>query len=185
MHNIHLCLVVYKRGRKVYWRHTPYPHFLQYTVEKLGKADSVTELDTELEDLSRQLENIRLSTEKILVQVQSLVVPNPGEPADTCTLCITQKLTHTYLLCLRPPHWGHGILTNGSSKARSTLPPRTFGYRTGQVWECIWSRDSIWWEDGSVVRRASVAHTHKQCYLCFSYLTFVAGMFIFLSVPCL
>ena len=60
-------------------------HFLQYTVEKLGKADSVTELDTELEDLSRQLENIRLSAEKILVQVQSLVVPNPSEPADTHT----------------------------------------------------------------------------------------------------
>lgn len=82
-------------------------HFLQYTVEKLGKADSVTEIDTELEDLSRQLENIRLSAEKILVQVQSLVVPNPSEPADIHTPMHNTKAhahTHTYLPRFRQPH---------------------------------------------------------------------------------
>jgi len=45
----------------------------------LGKADSVTEFDSEFESLSLQLENIKMATQKILAQVQSLVQPNPGE----------------------------------------------------------------------------------------------------------
>ena len=86
-------------------RDTPPHPFLQYTVEKLGKADSVTALDTELEELSRQLEHIRFSTERILAQVQSLVVPNPGKTADTRNLMqVTKAHVHSFLTYLRPPH---------------------------------------------------------------------------------
>lgn len=108
MHNIHLYLVVYKGGgggESSIPRDTPPYPFLQYTVEKLGKADSVTELDTELEELSQQLEHIRFSTERILAQVQSLVIPNPGRTADTHNLMhVTKARTHSFLTCLRPPH---------------------------------------------------------------------------------
>ena len=52
---------------------------LQYTIEKIGKAESVTTFDTEYETLSQQLEAIRTSTEKIVAHVQSLIQPHPGE----------------------------------------------------------------------------------------------------------
>ena len=58
---------------------------MQYTVEKLGKADSVTEFDSEFESLSLQLENIKMATQKILIQVQALVQPNPGEKKRMCS----------------------------------------------------------------------------------------------------
>ena len=103
MHNIHLYLQKGEGGKELVFLET-HP-FLQYTVEKLGKADSVTELDTELEKLSRQLEHIRFSTERILAQVQSLVAPNPGRTADTHNLMhVTKARTHSFLTCLRPPH---------------------------------------------------------------------------------
>ena len=51
----------------------------QYTIEKIGKAESVTTFDTEYETLSAQLETIRVSTEKIVGHVQALVQPNPGQ----------------------------------------------------------------------------------------------------------
>ena len=52
---------------------------LQYTFEKIGKADNLTTYDTEFETLSQQLESIRISTEKIISHVQSLVQPHPGQ----------------------------------------------------------------------------------------------------------
>lgn len=52
---------------------------LQYTIEKIGKADNLTSYDTEFETLSQQLESIRISTEKIISHVQSLVQPHPGQ----------------------------------------------------------------------------------------------------------
>ena len=63
----------------------------------------MTALDTELEELSRQLEHIRFSTERILAQVQSLVVPNPGKTADARNLMQVTK-AHSFLTYLRPPH---------------------------------------------------------------------------------
>ena len=55
------------------------PLSLQYTIEKMGKAESVTTFDTEDETLSQQLEAIRTSTEKIAAHVQYLIQPHPGE----------------------------------------------------------------------------------------------------------
>ena len=51
---------------------------LQFTVEKLGKADSVTTYDDEFEHLIQQVQQIKTTTEKILTQVYSMVQPNPG-----------------------------------------------------------------------------------------------------------
>ena len=51
---------------------------MQFTIEKIGKAESLTTFDTEYEMMSQQLEAIRCSTEKIVAHVLSLIQPNPG-----------------------------------------------------------------------------------------------------------
>ena len=50
----------------------------QFTIEKIGKAESVTAYDEEFEDLYRKVTSIRANTEKILAQVDNMVQPNPG-----------------------------------------------------------------------------------------------------------
>lgn len=54
--------------------------------EKAGKAEGVTEYDSEFEGLCRQLDQIKVATEHMLTHVESIVQPNPS----------TQH-THTHL----------------------------------------------------------------------------------------
>jgi hypothetical protein len=46
--------------------------------EKAGKAEGVTEFDSEFEDLCRQLDQIKIATEHMLTHVESIVQPNPS-----------------------------------------------------------------------------------------------------------
>ena len=47
--------------------------------ERAGKAESVTEFDKEFESLCGQMDQIKLVTEKMLVQLEILMQPNPSE----------------------------------------------------------------------------------------------------------
>lgn len=61
---------------------------LQYVTEKSGKAEIVTEYDTEYETLCSQLDLIKSSTEKMVSYVETIAEPNPSEwsrPAIDCT----------------------------------------------------------------------------------------------------
>jgi len=90
----------------------------------LGKADSVTEFDSEFESLSLQLENIKMATQKILAQVQSLVQPNPGHR-------IEDKV---YSRLDRPkPHrtTPHELLSIELSRAGNAFGPET---QYGESW---------------------------------------------------
>lgn len=46
--------------------------------EKAGKADEVTEYDEDFETLSKQMDQIKLMTERVLVHMESLLQPNPS-----------------------------------------------------------------------------------------------------------
>lgn len=46
--------------------------------EKAGKAEGVTEYDSEFEDLCQQLDHIKLATEHMLTYVENIVQPNPS-----------------------------------------------------------------------------------------------------------
>lgn len=46
--------------------------------EKAGKAEGVTEYDSEFEDLCRQLDQIKVATEHMLTHVETIVQPNPS-----------------------------------------------------------------------------------------------------------
>ena len=48
--------------------------------EKAGKAEAVTEFDKEFETLCDQMEQIKAVTERMLVQMEVLMQPNPSEP---------------------------------------------------------------------------------------------------------
>lgn len=50
----------------------------QFTLEKVGKAGTVTEFDSDYESLSQQLDNIKRTTEKILEHVGSVLHPYLG-----------------------------------------------------------------------------------------------------------
>ena len=47
--------------------------------EKAGKAEIVTEYDSEYETLCTQLDIIKTATEKMLTYVEAIVEPNPSE----------------------------------------------------------------------------------------------------------
>ena len=47
--------------------------------EKAGKAEGVTEFDKEYETLCERLDHIKMTTEKMLVQVEAIMQPNPSE----------------------------------------------------------------------------------------------------------
>ena len=53
--------------------------YLQYVTERAGKADSVTEYDSEYETLCTQLDQIKVATEHTLTQVETVVEPNPSQ----------------------------------------------------------------------------------------------------------
>lgn len=46
--------------------------------EKTGKAEGVTEYDSEFEALCHQLDQIKVATEHMLTHVESIVQPNPS-----------------------------------------------------------------------------------------------------------
>lgn len=46
--------------------------------EKAGKAEGVTEYDSEFESLCHQFDQIKLTTEHMLTHVESIVQPNPS-----------------------------------------------------------------------------------------------------------
>ena len=46
--------------------------------EKAGKAEAVTEYDSEFESLCQQLDQIKVATEHMLTHVESIVQPNPS-----------------------------------------------------------------------------------------------------------
>ena len=68
---------------------------MQYTIEKIGKAESVTSYDSEFESLGEQLEAIKSSTEKIITHVHAMVQPNPGLVMYTCTWLMSSLATTT------------------------------------------------------------------------------------------
>ena len=47
--------------------------------EKAGKAEGVTEFDREYESLCEKLDHIKTTTEKMLVQIETIMQPNPSE----------------------------------------------------------------------------------------------------------
>ena len=47
--------------------------------EKAGKAESVTEYDHDYASLCERMDQIKITTEKMLVQVETLMQPNPSE----------------------------------------------------------------------------------------------------------
>ena len=51
---------------------------MQFVTEKTGKAEGVTEYDSEFESLCQQLDQIKLTTEHMLTHVESIVQPNPS-----------------------------------------------------------------------------------------------------------
>lgn len=53
---------------------------LQFMTEKAGKAEAVTEFDKEFETLCDQMDQIKLVTERMLAQMETLMQPNPSEP---------------------------------------------------------------------------------------------------------
>lgn len=61
----------------------------------MGKAEGVTTFDTEYETLSQQLEAIKISTEKIVVHVQSLIQPHPGRYHSLTTVVVV-PLNHWF-----------------------------------------------------------------------------------------
>lgn len=46
--------------------------------EKAGKAEGVTEYDSEFEELCHQLDRIKMATEHMLTHVEGIVQPNPS-----------------------------------------------------------------------------------------------------------
>lgn len=50
----------------------------QFTVEKLGRADSITSYGSDFDSLSVQIDQIKLTTERVVVNVESMIQPNPG-----------------------------------------------------------------------------------------------------------
>ena len=52
---------------------------MQFVTEKAGKAEAVTEYDSEFEGLCQQLDQIKLATEHMLTHVESIVQPNPSK----------------------------------------------------------------------------------------------------------
>ena len=51
----------------------------QYVTEKAGKADELTEYDSDFESLFSKMTQIKTVTERMLVQVEMLVQPNPSK----------------------------------------------------------------------------------------------------------
>ena len=47
--------------------------------EKAGKADVVTEYDSEIEEFCGKMDQIKLTTERMLYHIETLVQPNPSE----------------------------------------------------------------------------------------------------------
>ena len=65
---------------------------LQFTVEKLGRADSVTSYDDQFESLSSKIDQIKLNTERIISTLESMIQPNPS----TNNYCIV-IISHAHL----------------------------------------------------------------------------------------
>ena len=71
----------------------------QFTVEKLGRADSVTSYGEDYDDLSQQIDHIKLTTERIVTNVQAMVEPNPGILFMTinCYICINSLCSLVFI----------------------------------------------------------------------------------------
>lgn len=75
--------------------------------ERAGKAESVTEFDSEFESLCEQMDQIKLVTEKMLAQLEILMQPNPSEspplphPSTQCP-CLLPLLPQTCVWKIGP-----------------------------------------------------------------------------------
>lgn len=54
-------------------------YLFQYTLEKVGKAGTVTEFGSEFDTLSHHLDNIKRTTEKLLEHVEAVMHPYLGK----------------------------------------------------------------------------------------------------------
>ncbi|XP_019854265.1 PREDICTED: endophilin-B1-like isoform X2 [Amphimedon queenslandica] len=102
----------------------------QFTVEKLGRAESVTSYDDQFESLSVKIDQIKLNTERIIDTLESMIQPNPNIRLEEA---VYSKLDRVQ------PHrsTGHELLGVELSRAGNEFGPETQygGYlvRCGEV----------------------------------------------------
>lgn len=88
--------------------------------EKAGKAEEVTAFDEDFDVLCNKVDQIKLVTERMLAQVESLIQPNPSE----CVLPVCSALGHFTLRPDLAPYPGSLIVQPGK-KDETTVGPQS------------------------------------------------------------
>ena len=110
--------------------------------EKAGKAEAVTEFDKEFEQLCEQMDQIKLLTEKMLVQLETLMQPNPSESASP-TPHPSPPLTTGDIMC-RCTSGGLGQDEAGSPQAITLQLLQFAGERADQGVGGLWTGYAVW-----------------------------------------